>query len=203
MCKYALLALTFLKPFVVLYAQPFTLPPLQSLYASVDSFYASLAAAQSQELRLSQKHRWLSYLPSPGYSPFAGGFTLSLNLSAPLQEVRTRQQLKLKQASIYQLAALEATTLRHDVAATHQSISHSIQQYYAKDSLQTLKEKLLALYTAQYRRAELTPSQFLQHLQEAEAFSLQRMAEANSIRNAILQLLIKAKAAVATNYSGH
>lgn len=200
--KLCVLALCFTLWYTASAQQSFTLPPLDTLYHSIDNYYHQLTKAQAEELQQQRKKRWLNYLPSPGYSPFTGGFSLSLNLAAPLAEIRLNEQAKQKLQSIERLNRLQVHQLKNEVFADYQNIERTIEEYHAKDSMVQLKQKAFALYTSQYNRNELTPSEYLNRQQDHEAFKLQRTAEANNIHRSILQLLIKAKAAIAANDDG-
>ena len=179
------------------------LPPLDSLYRCVDQYFAELTIAQTEELKEQRKGRWLDYLPSPGYSPFQGGFTLSMNLAAPLGEIKMARQQKLKLQSIRSLNAMDCAALKSAVTADYKSLQDAVQEYAAKDTVQRLKQTAYNLYRSQYDRNEMTPSEFLGKQQEWEMFKIQRLSECNALRRSLVQLLLKAKAAIASNDDGH
>jgi hypothetical protein len=180
----------------------FPLPPIDTLHNSVDQYYASLTIAQAEELKEQRKNRWMNYVPNPGYSPFAGGFTLSLNLAAPLTEIKLKQQARQKVQSIERMNQLQARQLKNEITGDYRAIQHAIAEYHSKDSLCQLKQKAFNLFSSQYQRNELTPSEFLSRQQEYEVFKTSRISEANAIHRSILGLLIKAKAAIAANDDG-
>lgn len=166
---------------------------------SVDKYYNNLCTAQIAEFKESQKNRWLSYIPSPGYSPFTGGFTLSLNLSGPIQELNSRQLRKQKIEAIQSTNKLEAETLKNEVFADLKTLEISINDYHSRDTLVHLKEKAFKLAENQYKRHFSTPTEFLARQYEVESIHVQRINEANLIYKQILLLLIKAKKPVHSN----
>ncbi len=178
------------------HSQDFDIPDLDSLTNSLDKYYNNLRTAQIAEFKESQKNRWLSYIPSPGYSPFTGGFTLSLNLSGPIQELNSRQLRKQKIEAIQRTNKLLSEDAKIDVIATYYSIKLSIEEYNLKDSLDHLKQKSFFLSSTQYERNLVTPSEFLSIQQNYENYKLQRLSEGYNIRRSIFLLLIKSKMAV-------
>jgi hypothetical protein len=174
----------------------FSIPNIDSLCNNVDSFYNRLTQAQQIELKQSDKYKWLNYLPSPGYSPFTGGLSLNLNLAAPLQAINQKHVSKQKAESIGRINALAAEVLKNEIRVDFNTIQFSIQEFQAKDSLQILKLQAFRLYSSQYQRNEITPSDFLGKQQDFESFKIQRLAEANQIKKAIQQLFIKSKMAI-------
>lgn len=178
------------------------LPALDSLLSSVDTFYNNLSIAQIEELKQSTKYRWLNYLPSPGYSPFTGGFTLSVNISGPLSEIKTRHTSKQKTASIIQLNKIVATDLKNSIIADYESLHISIFEFHSKDTLDYLTIEAFNLSKSQYKRNEITPTEFFSSQKNYQSWQVQRLIEGNTINKAILQLFIKSKAAITTNDYG-
>jgi hypothetical protein len=169
------------------------------LFDSIDSFYSNLSEAETHEFKQSTKGLWLNYLPSPGYSPFTGGFTFSLNLSAPIQEAKSKKLSVLKIASINKINMLQASSLKNEVFADYEACRLSIFEYHSKDSSVQLKHKAFNLYCRQYERNEITPSAFIANQIEMETLNAQRIAEANNIYKSILSLVIKSKKPVNLN----
>ena len=128
-------------------SQTLTLPPLDSLYASIDDYYDDLSDSQIEEFKSSTKGHWLQYLPSPGYSPFTGGFSFSLNLSAPIQEAKLRRAAKNKIASIIRLNKLEAQSLKNEVYTDFKALENSINEFHLADTLENLKIEAFKIYT--------------------------------------------------------
>lgn len=186
-----ILAFTFSAP-----AQHFPLPSYDSVCGCIDTYYHRLNDSQIEEFRYSSKNRWLNYIPSPGYSPFTGGFTVSLNLSAPLQEAKFRQQVNRKIRSISKANDLQATTLKNQAKAEIKALQNAIFEYNLLDSLEYLKQKAFALVSTQYNRNEITPSEFLSKQMEHKNFLISRLTTANAIEQKIFELLIKFKCPV-------
>lgn len=180
-------------------AQKFPLPSIDSLMIFVDMFYVTLAIAETEEYRENNKKHWINYLPSPGYSPFTGGFSFSLNLSTPIQEVKNKRKAKQKILSIKRLYELQATTLKNEVFVLYKALESSIIEFNQKDSLVYLTHKAFDLRSAQYNRNEITPSDFLREKISMENFISQRLADSNNIYKSILQLLLKSKKPMHSN----
>ena len=197
--KFLFVILLFCKS---LAGQKTTLPPLDSLYANIDRYYNSLTASQVLELQSSNKYKWFSYIPSPGYSPFAGGFTMSLNISAPLNAINNNHLNKMKAESIRRINSLNAIDLKNAVFAEYESILNAIDEFDMEDSVEYYKDKAYNLVLAKYERSEITPTELLAQKQAYHAYRLQRHIAASNIRKQILQLLIKSKTAIASNNDG-
>lgn len=141
-------------------------------------------------------------MPSPGYSPFTGGFTFSLNLAAPITEIKTKQAAKQKAASIIQLNKILAADLKNQIIADYESLNISISEFHSKDSLDYLTVAAFNLSKSQYLRNEITPTEFFAAQKNIQSWQVQRLIESNNINKAILQLFIKSKAAINTNDYG-
>jgi len=174
-------------------AQDITLPKIDSLYVSIDAYYNDLTEIEIQEFKSTTKKRWLNYIPSPGYSPFTGGFTLSINLTAPIQESKLRTTSENKIASIKRIKQLAAKSLKNEVMSDYKSVEIAIIEYKLTDSLVYLKLAAFKIFQTQYERNEITPSDFLAKQYEIRSVQTQRIIERNSIYKAILLLLLKSK----------
>ena len=181
------------------FAQTFSLPEVDSLYETVDDYFEELTDAETKEYKQTTKGRWLNFLPSPGYSPFTGGFSFGLNLSAPIQEAKQRKLSILKIQSIKKINLLQASALKTEIFMAYETIKIAISDYHNKDSSVHLKEKAFQLYSSQYARNEITPSDFLGKQYEIQNIHTQRLFEANEIYKSILLLLIKSKKPVHMN----
>ena len=174
-------------------AQGITLPNIDSLYGSIDTYYEDLTESEIQEFNSTTKKRWLNYIPSPGYSPFTGGFTLSINLAAPIQEAKLNTMSKNKIASIKRINQLAAKSLKNEVLSDYKAVEISIIEFKLKDSLAYLKLAAFNIFQAQYERNEITPSDFLAKQYEIRSIQTQRIMERNNIYKDILLLLLKSK----------
>lgn len=177
----------------------FNLPTLESLFKSIDIYFTNNSNIQIDEVRLTTKYKWLSYLPSPGYSPFTGGFTVSMNLLGPLNEVRTNYTTKAKIKAIQQRAAADADDLKNSVLTDFYKIEMVIEEFEHSKSLDSLRAKVFDLALKKYNDSQITPSEFLSYCQQYEAQKLERLKEANKINEAINNLIYKAKMPVARN----
>ncbi|MDQ2718210.1 MAG: hypothetical protein M3Z26_00410 [Bacteroidota bacterium] len=180
-------------------AQDFSLPVVDSLFLYVDDYYTELTDSETEEFKASNKHHWINYIPSPGYSPFSGGFTFSLNLSAPIQEFKSRKVAAQKINSIKRLNLLQANALKSEVYSIYKALENSINEYHSKDSLESFHHDAFKLFSTQYIRNELTPSDYISKKIAMESFTAQRIAEANNIYKSILLLLIKSKKPMHSN----
>lgn len=168
-------------------------PKFDSLCSCIEGYYRSLTAAQIVEFKDEKKGRWMNYLPSPGYSPFAGKFTVQFNILAPLQEIKLKRQSAFKIESITRSNALEASQLRSEVFQDLKALEISIQEFHSGDSLADLKLRAFNLSKTQYERNQITPSEFLSREMEIQSFQLSRVAIRNRISLAVMQLFIKSK----------
>lgn len=178
---------------------PFALPELDSLHTSIDRYFSEFTASQLEEYRQSAKGRWMNYLPSPGYSPFQGGFTLSLNVMAPLQEIKLAKQTAAKTSSIQRLNGMQAQVLKNEITADYTTLQMMIEEYNSKEGIEELKRQAFDLVQKQYQRNELTPSDYLARKMEYQTFMATKLAERNNIFKAINNLLLKARKPVHAN----
>lgn len=177
-------------------AQDFKLPTFDSLCGCLDLYFNALTFVESAEFKEKRKGRWLNYIPSPGYSPFTGGFTFSLNLTAPIQEAKTRRQTTLKVQSISRTNDLQKDLLKQQAKANLNALQNSIFEVSAMDSLEYLKEKAFILVSTQYDRNEITPSEFISRQIDYLNYKISRMTQINAIKQKIFELLIKYKCPV-------
>ncbi len=177
-------------------AQGIILPSIDSLYGNIDTYYDELTEIEIQEFKTTTKKRWINYLPSPGYSPFTGGFTLSINLAAPIQEAKLSAMAKNKIASIKRTNRLTGKTLKNEVFGDYKAVEISLNEYKLTDSLVCIKMAAFKIFQAQYERNEITPSDFLAKQYEIRSVQTQRIIERNSIYKAILLLLLRSKTPV-------
>jgi len=180
-------------------AQNIELPSLFELTESIDNYYNELTASQKKEHEETNRLRFLNYIPSPSYNPFAGGFAATLNLSAPLQEFKIKRDKRQRNASIEKLNELQAKELKNKIFLQLKSIKISISETTSKNIIDTLKEKSYNLSSQQYEKNDISPSEFLQVRQNFEAYKIQRQTEKNEVNKQIIQLLIDAKKIVITS----
>lgn len=177
-------------------AQDLSVPSYDSLCSCIDSYYGELAGAETNEFNQQRKGRWLNYVPSPGYSPFTGGFSLSLNLSAPLQEAKARRQAVLKIQSITRTYFLATSQLKQQVKADIKVLQNSIFEVRLSDSLEYLKDKAFNLVKHQYDRNEITPTEFIARQIDYMTYKASRISTVNAIKQKIFELLLKYKCPV-------
>ena len=180
-------------------AQGIALPNIDLLYGSIDNYYNDLTEIEIEEFKSTTKNRWLNYIPSPGYSPFTGGFTLSINLAAPIQEAKQSTMKKNKMASIKRINQLVAKALKNEVFSDYKAVEISIIEFKLRDSLEYLKLAAFKIFQTQYERNEITPSDFLAKQYEIRSTQTQRIIERNTIYKSILLLLLKSKTPVQAN----
>ena len=174
-------------------AQILSLPIYDSLCSCIDSYYDDLTEAETDEYKHLQKFRWLNYIPSPGYSPFTGGFSFSLNLSAPIQETKARQQSDLKIQSIRKTNILHRELLKQQVKSDIKGLQNSIFEIRSRDTLEYLKNEAFNLSKNQYQRNEITPTEFIARQIEYLGYKISRITEVNAIKQKIFELLLKCK----------
>jgi len=108
------------------------LPPLAVMLASVDTFYAAQTTIQAAEIAKSKKYRWLAYMPNPGCSPFLGGFNVTLNLAAPLQEIRLKHTIRQKVKYLDLANNATARDLKNEVTADYYKDDKPSLHFYEK-----------------------------------------------------------------------
>jgi hypothetical protein len=169
------------------------IPDLEKLHSAIETFYNQQSAIQVSEIQQTKKFRWLSYLPNPGYSPFTGGFTASLNLASPLQEIRITHTQKIQIESIKRNNILLANDLKNSITVDYHHIQNLISNLKQRSSLDSLNLLIYDLSTKKYKSKEITPSEFIASSKAQEELKLSRHKEENAISEAINSLMYKAK----------
>jgi hypothetical protein len=183
----------------------FLIPSLDTLKSSVDSFYTQQASAELEEFKLNLKLSFWDFLPSPTYSPFAGGIGASLNLRPFIDNKRQKQANQLKIAAIVKVNKMAALSLKQEITAAYGALLMQVEDYNNRELLIGLKkksfsisEKSFAIFSDQYKRNELTPTAFFQRQNELianqyeiESLLLARKLEETSIKRAIFALKAK------------
>lgn len=173
--------------------QKVQLPKLDSLLISVDRYYNNLTNAQSAEFEAFNKYTWMNLLPSPGYSPFTGGFSVSVNLGQSWQYLRSKHTETAKTKSIARVNQLAAGELKRQVIAAHEVLKIMAAEYNGKDSIDFLTQKSYDLAAEQYKRNELPPSAFLTFQNGYYQYKTSRTLEYDNIIKAIFAIMVQAK----------
>jgi hypothetical protein len=182
------------------FSQPnFPVPTINSLHKSIENFYINLTQIQTNEVHQTKRFRWLSYLPHPGYSPFTGGFSFSLNLSGPLQEVRLNQAARNKIEFIQRNNGLLAHDLKNSITIDHNHILNLITEYQSRNRIDSVNVLTFNIAQKKYNQNELTPTEFLMLVKAHEEYMIGRRKEANAITEGISSIIYKAKMPVAAN----
>jgi hypothetical protein len=136
-----LLTLTFIAFAAInVKSQPQTvIPDINMLNESIDIYYNKINTINENEIRLAKKYRWLNYLPTPSYYPFAGGFGISMNLLAPLQEYRINDQTNAKLNKIHFNSALEGKLLKASCHADIINIDRQLDFLNKSNPIDSLK----------------------------------------------------------------
>lgn len=170
-----------------------TVPDIQQLFSAIENFHQTQTEIQISEVRQTKKFRWLSYLPNPGYSPFAGGFTVSLNLASPLQEIRLTHAQKTQIEAIRRNNKLLAEDLKNNITVDYNHIQNLISDFHRRKNLDSLNALTYDLAVKKYKSKEITPSEFIAASKAQEEFRLSRQKEEHAIHEAITSLIYKAK----------
>jgi hypothetical protein len=186
-----------LSSFQTAYSQKInTLPNLDSLFKSVDTFYNKNCEAKKSEFKEFKQKGWTNYIPNIGYSPFAGGFNISFDLDKPLRSLQAKKQIRSKIESIQRICELEIAQDKNLLAADYAAVEIMILEYHFKDEMEILKQDEFKLISKQYDRNEVLPTVFFNKKEELQALRIARFQEINKINLAITQLFIKAKTAI-------
>ena len=172
------------------------IPSINILNNSIDIYYNNINKINSQELQLSKKYRWINYLPTPSYYPNAGGFGLSVNFLAPLQEYRLNSQANAKLNTLHYNTNLEKLLLKASCEADLKAILSEMELFNKGgdiDSLTRIEEKL---FTQKYKANEITPTDYLQLKKTVLAYYIQRFNQSEIIIQKVNQLLLKAKMSI-------
>lgn len=176
------------------HAQAFELPDMAFLKSSIDSFFSRKAEAEILEFKETTKGRWLNYIPIPGYSPFAGKWTFSFNIAAPVQEARARNQNKSRVAALRRSNLLQAEATEQECLRDLEALKMAVKAFDAGSTVDSLQEQLFQIAMQQYKRQEMTPTEMLNRKQSHEAHKLARLTQAQQIRNGIFAILTKSHA---------
>jgi hypothetical protein len=193
MVTYTHISISLLLFCFFLVSEIFLIPSIQQMNAAIETFYLQQAEIQIDEIRQTKKFHWFSYLPSPGYSPFTGGFTVSLNLASPLQEIRLTHTQKTRIEAIKKNNKQLADDLKNSIKIDYQHIQNLVADFIQHSSLDSLNTLTYDLARKKYKSNEITPSEFIAASKVQAEFKLSRQKEEHAIQEAINSLIYKAK----------
>lgn len=172
------------------------IPTVNQLNNSIDIYYNNINTINSQEYKVSKKYRWINYLPTPSYYPFAGGIGLSVNFLAPLQEYRLNSQANAKLNTLNYNTNLEKLLLKASCEADLKVINSEMELYLKGGEVDSLTIEEEKLFTQKYKANEITPSEYLSLKKTVLAYYMQRFIQSEAITQKINQLLLKAKMSI-------
>lgn len=159
------------------------IPPLETLYTSIDSFYNQQLAAELKAFESNPKDYWMNFVPSVGigYTPAgAPRPTLSYSLASLFnyrtqkRQVRSvRESIILKNRIDQQKTKLEAASILEQIKMKQEDLIFSLQ-------IHEINVLLFEFYEKQNENNEIKPVDYLlkkkDFLQKEEAIRIQRRA---------------------------
>ena len=141
-----------------------TLPPLETLYTSIDSFYAAETHAHLLEFQEDKKGEWLKYLPNVGLTYTVAGAprpSVGLNSGILYQAKRDKQRNAARRRSIQEKGALQAARARGAVAKLYATYLLRLEALKSHRELLAIDEQLFRMEVGRYERGEISPGDFL------------------------------------------
>jgi hypothetical protein len=192
------------RTFICASITPDTLPEMSVLFQSLEHYYSQKLKAALAEYEITEKKRWLKYLPSVGL-----GYNLTTNQEGQLTS-KLRPTLSYSTNIIYQgfqnKAARQAKILsitqtnRLELEAEKRALNGLMKKYdFELQDLDFMKKmgeldnELFKIATAQFEAAELAPSAYLPKKQAflKKQYALFKKAQViEELRN---EILIRAK----------
>ncbi len=142
-----------------------SLPPLEVLYASIDSFYAVKTQAELAEYQISKKGEWLKYVPTVGLTYTLDGKprpAISFSSSVIYRAKKDRQLIVGKRRRIVADNRLAAELDKASVRTLYLEYDQALQEWEMKEEIFRIDRQLLEIDRNRYERLEMAPSTFLQ-----------------------------------------
>ncbi len=162
-----------------------SLPPLEVLYASIDSFYAVKVQAELAEYQISKKGEWLKYVPTVGLTYTLDGRprpAISFSSSVIYRAKKGRQLIVGKRRRIIATNRLAAAAEKAKVKSLHLAYYRALQELALQEELFEIDRQLFEMDRGRYERLEMAPSDFL----KAKRQFLLKKQEMNTLRMEII-----------------
>lgn len=179
--------------FVVITAKAQNLLPSQdSLFASVDSFYNQILAAELKAFESNPKDYWMNFVPSVGVGYNLQGKprpSVSFSLNSLFQVRQQKRQAAAMRESIILKNHLERQKTKSAVSKIYQQIEILQEDLLFSLRVFSIEKQLFEFHEKQNQNNEIRPSEFLikkiAHLKKEESIRLEK----REIEMRILELL--------------
>ena len=141
-----------------------SLPPLEMLFHSIDSFYLRKMETELAEFQFSKKGEWLKYVPTLGVTYTLDGRprpAISFSSSVIYRARKDRQTIASKRRSIIGKNRLEAEALKEEVQEMVLRYYRAVREHELEKQIFDIDRQLFAIQQAEYERLELAPSEYL------------------------------------------
>jgi hypothetical protein len=182
------------------------IPSLMVFHSAIDDFYMKKNIADKNIVQESKRYRYLSFLPSPSYSPFTGGFSLNSNLSAILTEIRKRHFDKQNIKAIEARNDSARRSLINEVSSLYFGVQAMMQANMDQSKTDSLVLVQYQLFESKYANNQIQPTEFLSLQKSYQDYQQNRTAQRTAIHLAVINLFLKSKMDVVTatsKYSNH
>ena len=142
-----------------------SLPPLEMLFHSIDSFYLQKMETELAEFQISKKGEWLKYVPTLGLTYTLDGRprpAISFSSSVIYRARKDRQTIASKRRSIIEKNRLEAEILKDEVQEMVLRYYRTVREHELEKQIFNIDRQLFAIQQAEYERLELAPSAYLE-----------------------------------------
>ncbi|MFK7936941.1 MAG: hypothetical protein AB8G22_25730 [Saprospiraceae bacterium] len=149
-----------------------SLPPTDSLFTSLQNYHDQQLQAQLAEFQISERGKWLKYIPSLGI-----GYSLGTDEAGNLKNVlrpsisyntnviyRVRQDQELRRAkmeSIQRTATLQYENEKRQLEGLLRRYHHAESELEFMEQLHQIDTELYEIATVQFHAAEIAPSVYL------------------------------------------
>ena len=169
------------------------LPSYDSLQSGLNNYYKQKTEAELSEFQFEKKWNWLRYIPSIGYNFVSNTYMVGYNTNEIANAINSKQAIAAKIISIQKNNELLLKEDLKVVAAELESLKHEIALFEANAPLISMQSQLFDLYTQQYNKGEMTPSDYISKKITFESLNVSRLSVQFKVSERITQLFIKAK----------
>ncbi len=177
----------------LLLGQGLTLPTYDTLQAGLINYYKQKTEVELSEFQFEKKWNWLRYIPSIGYNFVSNTYMVGYNTNEIANAINSKQAIEAKKISIQKNNDLLLKSDLMVITAELQSLKHDIALFEANTPLISMQSQLFDLYTQQYNKGEITPSDYISKKINFESLNVSRLSVQFQISERITKLFLIAK----------
>lgn len=141
-----------------------TLPPLEMLYQSIQTYYQQQANAELLAFQASTKGEWLKYVPNVGITYTVAGQprpSVAFSTSVIYQARKDKQLRQAKMKSIESATLLLIQQEQRKLLQLVAQYEQALRSLELAKEIHQIEEQIFAIQQTKFDNLELTPLQFL------------------------------------------